>query len=390
LPYEIEKPTFWYQFVNQLRRALLVAWRNRFSKIISSTIIVGAGVFITALDGVTKISVDSNPTIPFEIMVRPMEQDLPSIFAQLFSYSLSQQGQYPLKVGIILCIIVGLTATNTVTSKRLQFFREAGSGYNLNAYFFAINFITTLEHSVQVLISAFFASWIRNPIASDASYYIHFLLLSWLTVAWAMLFPMICSQDTVVLVAGFFFAFCGLVFSGAFAPIVYKKIYEEGGLTEIVAGWISPMRFFDEAIAVGEYRCLPEQSGFTIKEISRNRKANSTMMRELGYAGHDHNAVRWSCDGWYWSVLPVILIGFTVRYLAIGAMHTFFRAQQTKKPLFYVIRNSCCVASIVTVYCLGLVALFSLTTWLFVQDQPFEEAVPPTQLQLLDRFGFFD
>ena len=93
LPYEIEKPTFWYQFVNQLRRALLVAWRNRFSKIISSTIIVGAVVFITALDGVTKISVDSNPTIPFEIMVRPMEQDLPSIFAQLFSYALSQQGQ---------------------------------------------------------------------------------------------------------------------------------------------------------------------------------------------------------------------------------------------------------------------------------------------------------
>ena len=159
-----------------------------------------------------------------------------------------------MKVGIILCIIIGLSATNTLTSKRMEFFREAASGYNLNAYFFAINIISTFEHSAQVIIAAFFASWIRNPIASDASYYVHFLLLAWLTVAWAMLLPMICPADSVVLIAGFFFAFCGLVFSGAFAPIDYRTIYADGGFREILAGWISPTRFFFEALAVGEVR----------------------------------------------------------------------------------------------------------------------------------------
>merc|ERR1712238_161998 len=389
LPLDIVKPSFWYQFTHQFRRALLVAWRDRFSKIISCTIVVGAVVFITALDGVETIAVDNNPVVPYEMMVRPMLDDLSSIYEQLFAYSLSQQLQYPMKVGIILCIVVGLSATKTLTSKRLEFFREAASGYNLNAYFFAINIISTLEHSAQVLIAAFFASWIRNPIASNVSYYIHFLLLAWLTVAWAMLLPMICPADSVILITGFFFTFCGLVFSGAFAPFEYKQICENGGFKEIIAGWLSPTRFFFESLAVGEYRCLPEQSGFTIKRTSLNRPANSTMMYLMGYAGHDYNAVRWSCDGWYWSVVPVILIGITVRYLAIGAMHAFFRGQQTKKPLFHAMTRNCYVATITIVYCFGFVVLFAVTTWLFIQDQPFKEAVPLTQIQFLEQLGFF-
>lgn len=295
-----------------------------------------------------------------------------------------------MKVGIILCIIVGLTATTTVMSKRMEFFREAGSGYDLNAYFFAINILSTIEHSIQVLVAALFATWIRHPIASYSSYYVHFLLLAWLTVAWSMLLPMVCSADSVTLVAGFFFAFFGLVFSGAFSPFGYKEIYEEAGLKEFVAGWLSPTRFFFEALTVGEYRCLPEQSGFTIETTSLNRQSNSTMMSLLGYAGHDQNAVRYSCEGWYWSVVPVICIGLTVRYLAIGAMHACFRAQQAKKPLFYVMKRNLSVTMIVVAYCFGFVALFSVTTWLFIRDHPFEENFPPTQVQLLDQFGFFD
>ena len=295
-----------------------------------------------------------------------------------------------MKVGIILSIIVGLTATTTVTSKRMEFFREAGSGYDLNAYFFAINILSTIEHSIQVLIAALFATWIRHPIASYASYYIHFLLLTWLVVAWSMLLPMICSPDTVTLVAGFFFTFCGLVFSGAFAPFGYKEIYEENGIKEFVAGWISPTRYFFEALAVGEYRCLPEQSGFTIEMDSLGRLSNSTMMSIMGYAGHDLNAVHRSCDGWYWSVIPVIFIGLTVRYLAIGAMHACFRPQQAKKPLTYVMKRDCSVATITIIYCFGFIALFSVTTWLFMRDLPFEENVPPTEVELLNQFGFFD
>ena len=271
----------------------------------------------------------------------------------------------------------------------MEFFREAGSGYDMNAYFFAINLLSTIEHSIQVWIAAFFATWIRHPIASDTSFYIHFLLLTWLTVAWSMLFPMICSPDTVPLAAGFFFAFCGLVFSGAFPPFGYKEMYEEGGFKEFLAGWVSPTRFFFEALAVGEYRCLPEQSGFTLKKDSSGRNSTTTRMRIIGYAGRDLNAVRWSCSGWYWSVIPVIFIGITIRYLAIGAMHGCFRSQQAKKPLIYVMKRNHYVKGVTIIYCGGFLGLLSLTTWLFTRDQSFEENVPRMESEHLNDFGLF-
>jgi ABC-type multidrug transport system ATPase subunit len=93
LPFSIEEPSFGTQFRFQFRRALLVAWRNRFSKIIDSTIIVVAVIVITALDGVTTTSYDNDPDIPYSVMVRPLEEDLPTIFEQLFSYSLIPQIQ---------------------------------------------------------------------------------------------------------------------------------------------------------------------------------------------------------------------------------------------------------------------------------------------------------
>ena len=94
LPADTVKPSFWYQFISQLQRALIVAWRDRLSKIISSTIIVGSVVFITALDGVTQVSVDDrDPNLPFMTMVRPQPSEFPNIFQELFEYSESAQGQ---------------------------------------------------------------------------------------------------------------------------------------------------------------------------------------------------------------------------------------------------------------------------------------------------------
>ena len=67
--------------------------------------------------------------------------------------------RFPLKVGIISAVLIGLQATKIVTSKRIEFFREASSGYNINAYFVAVNIVASVEHSVQAVIVAFFAVW---------------------------------------------------------------------------------------------------------------------------------------------------------------------------------------------------------------------------------------
>jgi hypothetical protein len=150
-------------------------------------------------------------------------------------------------------------------------------------------------------------------------------------------------------------------------------MYDNGGLPEIFAGWMAPTRFFYEALAVGEYRCLPEQSGFTIGEDALNRAWNTSALSVVGYAGHDPSATERSCAGWYWSVLPSILIGFTIRFAAAGAMHGFQRAQQTKRPLMWVMKADKTVFATVIMYMVILCGLFIVTTWLFVRDVPHHE-----------------
>ena len=140
-----------------------------------------------------------------------------------------------------------------------------------------------------------------------------------------------------------------------------------------MAGWISPTRFFYEALAVGEYRCLPEQSGFTISEDATQRATNSSAFFVVGYAGHDPTATEFSCEGWYWGVLPSLLVGLTIRYAAAGAMHGFNRAQQTKKPLLCMCKKNKRIFVMVFTYMITLGGLISVTTWLFTKDKPYED-----------------
>lgn len=373
LPANVTKPTFLYQLKHQIIRSFTAGWRDRYIKFIESTVIIGAVIIMTALDGVAEVTIDSEPEIPFEVMTRPIKDDVETLFTELFGYSLTKQIQYPLKIGIIISVLLGLTAMQIITKKQLQFFREAANGYDLNAYFVAVNIVATLEHSAQVFVAAFFAYWIRNPLASAISFFVHFFLLAWVTVSWALFIPMVVSADNVVLVAGFFFIFCGLMFSGAFPPILYQSIYDRGGLQEIFAGWIAPTRFFYEAIAVGEYRCLPEQSGFTISSNATSRAWNTSALAVVGYAGHDPTASQVSCDGWYWGALPALCVGLTIRYAANLSMHAFSRAQQTKKPLMCVMKNDKQVFGRVILYVLWLCCLIALSTWLFLRDVPYVE-----------------
>jgi hypothetical protein len=118
---------------------------------------------------------------------------------------------------------------------------------------------------------------------------------------------------------------------------------------------------------VGEYRCLPQQSGFTIAEGAVNRQWNTSMTVNLGYAGLDPPASERSCNGWYWSLLPAILVGITVRLMAIGAMHGFSRSQQTKKPLLYVMKKDSHVMRVVIAYFFLLAGLFAVTTYTFLR-----------------------
>ena len=87
LPSKVVKPTFYEQFDYQIRRALLVTWRNRVSKSLESLVIIGAAMMISLMDGVQKVTVDANPEIPFIVATRPRPDDGKFIFTQLFQYA---------------------------------------------------------------------------------------------------------------------------------------------------------------------------------------------------------------------------------------------------------------------------------------------------------------
>ena len=87
LPKPVEKPPFLLQLKFQIKRAFLVAWRNRFSKFLDTILIVAAITVISLLDGIQEVAVDFDPNIPFEQAVRPRPDDIPSISSNLFSYA---------------------------------------------------------------------------------------------------------------------------------------------------------------------------------------------------------------------------------------------------------------------------------------------------------------
>jgi len=268
-------------------------------------------------------------------------------------------------------VIVGLTATKPITEKRVEFFREAGSGYNVNAYFLAINITTTIEHSVQLLLVGATAYWMRDAISGPASYLVSFLLLAWLTVSWALLLSVAVPPKNIFTVVGFFMAFSGLLFSGASPPVLYYDLYNSPALA-LFCGFFSPARYFTESLAVSEQRCLPAQSGFT-QDAAPNFPPDGTSFSILGLAQNDSHVGNQTCDGWFWYVLPCIFAGLTVRVAAGGLIHVVGRSQQAKKSYSKIIAEELrspqpkWTTFICVLYGIILIGLSTLTSWLILR-----------------------
>lgn len=245
--------------------------------------------------------------------------------------------RYGLKAGVILAVIVGLTATKPMTEKRIEFFREAGSGYDVTAYFLAMNVVTTVEHCAQLLIVGATAKWVRHGNTGEASYLVSFLMLGWLTVSWALLLAVVVPPQNIFNVVGFFMAFTGLLFSGASPPVLYSDIYDNPGWA-IFCGFFSPTRYFTESLAVSEHRCMPEQSGFT-QFNAPNFPPDKTSFAIIGLAQNDSSTTIRSCSGWFWYVLPCFFVGMTIRVFAGGLIHVVGRSEQSKKSFFQEISD---------------------------------------------------
>lgn len=120
-------------------------------------------------------------------------------------------------------VLVGLSATRTMSSKRLQFYKESSNGYDVNSYFWSVNVMSVLEHGVQMLLAGAVSFWIRHPISAWYTYLLNFFLLSWAMVSWGHTFSLLISPENLTLATGLFMLFFNLLWSGVTPPVTVRN-----------------------------------------------------------------------------------------------------------------------------------------------------------------------
>ena len=271
LPPKRETPAFFIQVWNQIQRCWILFKRNLSVKIGETVLIVAGTIVIAVMSGPLKLADDMDPQIPSEYYVLTsvgadpgrFESGLPFLFRHATEEATQILG-YGGKVSVIIAVLTTLSTAKLLTDKRVEFFREAASGYNINAYFLAVVVFTTCEVTVKMIISSLFSFALRSSAATAGSTVLHFILLGWISSAWGFVFPLIVSPQSIVLVAAFFTVFGCLLLSGnPGAVIEYSHMYRESGINAFIAGMFAASRFFIESIAVGELKSLEVQHGFT-------------------------------------------------------------------------------------------------------------------------------
>jgi hypothetical protein len=153
-------------------------------------------------------------------------------------------------------------------------------------------------------------------------------------------------------------------------------IYGDNDLLALFSGFVAPARYFIEGLTVAEYRCLPEQSGCTQTAAAINFPQELNSFALLGLAQNDSSVREQSCSGWYWGVLPALLVGLTIRWVAAGTIHVSERSKQAKKPLLKEMKHEAgqndlsifkSTRMFVAVFFVVFAALFSLSSWTIVR-----------------------
>jgi len=265
-----------------------------------------------------------------------------------------------------ISIVIGIASAKPIKDYRLEFYREAGSGYSIAAYYIAISFLSAVEFTVQMIISSFMLLFLRQSLAPWRSYLLNSILLAWISSGWGQFYATWVSQDAIVIVIGFHMILM-LFLSGGFPMDGFNlSSMANNPLLNSFAGLVAPGRFFIEAYAVNEAKCLAPQSGFTSQTLLA---VGATPFHTMGMGAKDPNVAIRSCDGWYWNYLPMFLVGLTVRFLTGMVMHGASRTKMPRTPLLKVLRGDRNKLMTYVVVLLAFVGLLVVTLWSFLAER---------------------
>ena len=350
LPAKRVKPPFLSQAQYQLHRCALLLQRNFTSKMQEVFLIVGGTVAIALLSKTFALSQDSTLLIPnqYTVLQTAGLSQATEIFEKVipFFFNHSARGfrvmtKYLTMVSVVISVLSAIASSKAFTEKRVEFFREAASGIDINAYFLAVHLFDTLEMILKMTFTALFAICLRNTVVSEWSMVLNFIMLGWIASSWGLLFPLCIPPKSVILMTAFFMIFTSMLLSGSpgTAVIEYSDMVESPFMNAI-SSFLSCTRFFIEAMAVSEFKTTPEQHGFTTNITTVNPDTVSNIFVKFNLGAGDPNVIEQSDRGWYWFVLPSFFVGLTVRILGLIMLHACNRPQRLKKGILTDLKAS--------------------------------------------------
>lgn len=157
LPSKRVKPGFLYQTLNQFYRCAILFKRNIAAKLQEVVVILLGAIAVTKLEGSLALTKNVQPDFDNQFFVlsgvteniNPFIDALPVFFNQAIGGGVKVV-EYGQKISLVLTLLIALSTTKALTDKRVEFFREAGSGYDTTAYFLAVNLFVTLEVTMKM------------------------------------------------------------------------------------------------------------------------------------------------------------------------------------------------------------------------------------------------
>jgi len=259
--------------------------------------------------------------------------------------------------------MIAFAAIKVLTEKRLELFREAGSGYNLTAFYLAVNITSTIEHTIQIIFVGVPVIWQFCSASGYTTSVLNFILMAWVSTSWALFFPIFIGPEYVQLVIAAFFAVFNVLFCGFLDPGKFSEIYGEI-IIKFLSGMFSTTRYFVETWAVAERRTLPPQSGWTLQHDTDLADGGVNWFN-IAHLAQDYmpETSHQSFAGWNYQLLSPFCVGITIRLGGCLLLHISNRSEQARSSILTDMRSSVsyCV-EIITLVCLWLLS-FVFTLW---------------------------
>ncbi|GMH92516.1 hypothetical protein TrVE_jg6745 [Triparma verrucosa] len=325
---KVNRVGFLRQYWLFIRRLLKQRFRRFKTILLDMILVVGSAYLAANVSGpfVPIIEEDEVIAVPAEVI---MNITIPGAEREEYPVpvlkSFEKANEYAMISNLLFVILVTLSALRSFGDGKLLFFREASSGYNVTAYFWAQLTLDQVFHSLQAFWTAVVSYELRTSLGPIMSYVVLYQLTAFFCTGWAYVFSMVVPRENLVMTSALFVSVCGTLLSGSLTFLKFEDIYANDGLGVLV-GTMSSTRWFTEWIIVSEFKALPAQYGYTDDTLNYFEKG--------GYGLDDiDNARAMGNKGWYYNCWPLIGMGVALRVVAYGLIMLLDRQKCNKKAL---------------------------------------------------------